>query len=113
MGPSSELTAAPPVPALTPLAAELIDQLLDALADRVAERLESSTARRPLRADVAAPGAVEREWMSLAEAARYARVSPSTIARARRSGDLETREVGRRVLVRRAALEKWIHGGEA
>lgn len=50
------------------------------------------------------------ERLTREEVATCARVSRDTVDKARKSGALESAKVGRRVLIPRASVERWLDG---
>ena len=51
------------------------------------------------------------EWMSVRDASEYSRLAQSTVRQAIRLGRLQSTKVGRRVLITRMALDKFLSGG--
>ena len=78
---------------------ELLEQLVERVADRVLERLAEERAET-----AAAPG----PWLTVPEAAAYARTSAGAIYNARSSGKLTRYGQGRKALVSREELDRWI-----
>ena len=71
-------------------------EVVEALERLVDERVAAALAGRE---NGSAP-----EWLTLQEAAEFLRVSPSTLARLLKRGEMRTSYVGRRRLVRREDL---------
>lgn len=79
----------------------IIDTLASAVADAVVRRLQ--LAPSPF-------GASGSRWLSVKEAAEYARIGKWTVYTAIRSGKLPARQVGHRLLIDRNDLDTWIQG---
>jgi excisionase family DNA binding protein len=79
------------------------------LRSRCAMTLEAEI-RRIVRDELAKvqPANDQQDYLSIAEAAAFARVSAGTVRRWVRAGELTRHEAGARVLVKRAELEAFI-----
>ena len=69
-------------------------ELVEALERLVDERVAVALADRPAES--------EPVWLSLSEASEFLRISPSTLSRLLRKGEIRTSDVPRRRLVRRS-----------
>ena len=81
--------------ALTPL----LEALAEAVAEAVARRLGQAVGRQE-----------QGGWLTVQEAAQYARTGKGRIYVAIRSGELPARQVGRRLVIGRDELDAWLRG---
>mgnify|MGYP005854846955 CR=1 FL=1 len=99
--PAEAPAAAPrmwPAGRLSEALAPLLDALAEAVAEAVARRLGQAGQQEPSR------------WLSVREAAQYARTSTGRIYAAIRAGERPARQGGRRLVIGRDELDGWLRG---
>ena len=87
----------PTTNAILPLVQDAVEKLAAAVAEAAARQLAAGSWAAP-----------DRRWLTVREAAEYARTSRWAIYEAIRSGALEAHSVGRRLVVSRDAVDAWV-----
>jgi excisionase family DNA binding protein len=75
------------------------DVLFDAIREAVREELQAANGQGARK---------EEPYVDVKEAARLARLSPSTIRLRIRQGDLASKSIGRRVVIKRSDLDRFL-----